>query len=375
VNLAGEPRLPRVLVAGAVLGQPMGGVRRHNQELLPRVARLLADGGGGLAVLEPAGGLGFALPAEVTRLRSGVPAGPPALRAFFERRALERELDAAFEGRAPFDLVHTAHLPAPRSLSVPFTLTLHDLRSVELSFLPLLRRLAAKPVIARAVRDAAAVITVSRAVADKLVEYFHAPRAKLWRVPNAADHLDVLPRRPGPDAPILHVGHLEPRKNLDLLLRALAAEPSLPKVVLAGSPKKGEERRLRALAESLGVAHRVDFLGPVTDAELAELYATAGCLAFPSHLEGFGVPVLEAQRARCPVAVARDDALTEVAGPDAFAFSPHDAGTCARAIAAALAAPSDVLERSALRAEGARWQDSAERWVEAWVAARGAPDR
>jgi hypothetical protein len=44
-------RAPRVLVAGTVLGQPMGGVRRHNQELLPRVARRLAARGGALAVL------------------------------------------------------------------------------------------------------------------------------------------------------------------------------------------------------------------------------------------------------------------------------------------------------------------------------------
>jgi hypothetical protein len=43
---------PRVLVSGVVLGQPMGGVRRHNAELLPRVARLLAERGGSLAVLE-----------------------------------------------------------------------------------------------------------------------------------------------------------------------------------------------------------------------------------------------------------------------------------------------------------------------------------
>jgi len=65
-----------------------------------------------------------------------------------------------------------------------------------------------------------------------------------WRVrvvPNAADHFEPLPREPREDAPLVHVGHVEPRKNIELLLRALAHDPALPRLVLAGAP--GSRRR------------------------------------------------------------------------------------------------------------------------------------
>jgi glycosyltransferase involved in cell wall biosynthesis len=71
---------------------------------------------------------------------------------------------------------------------------------------------------------AAGVITVSGIVRRTLAEHFK-PR-KLFVVPNAGDHLRVLPRERTPGARLLDVGHLEPRKNLELLLRALALDPA-----------------------------------------------------------------------------------------------------------------------------------------------------
>ena len=61
---------PRVLVSGVVLGQPMGGVRRHNAELLPRAAALLSEAGGELVVMEGREPVAFELPPEVRRLQS-----------------------------------------------------------------------------------------------------------------------------------------------------------------------------------------------------------------------------------------------------------------------------------------------------------------
>ena len=139
-------------------------------------------------------------------------------------------------------------------------------------------------------------------------------QGNLFVVPNAGDHLPVLPRTSGPDAALLHVGHLEPRKNLALLLQALALDPSLPALELAGAPKHDEEERLRALARELGVEGRVRFLGPVAEEELPRLYARCAAAVIPSRLEGFGIGVLEAQRARAPLAIANVGALPEVAG-------------------------------------------------------------
>ncbi len=255
--------MPRVLVSGVVLGQPVGGVRRHNAELLPRAAEILRAGGGSLAVLEGALAIPFELPDHVECIPSRVPWRPPTMRALLEGRALARALhDAARAGR-PFDLLHTGHLPVPRGLSVPFTLTIHDLRDLELASARRSRRFIARHVIRSAVEQAACTITVSETVRAALEQRFRPRRVHV--VPNAADHLPVHERTVERGAPLIHVGHLEPRKNLELLLRVLALDPALPELVLAGTPKHREDERLRRRARALGVDQRVRILGAVSD--------------------------------------------------------------------------------------------------------------
>jgi glycosyltransferase involved in cell wall biosynthesis len=361
---------PRVLVLGAVLAQGPGGVRRHAQELLPRAARRLAAEGGGLALLTGRDGLALELPPEVERLASDVPSGPPLVRALREGAAVRGALAAAESAGRPFALVHTGHLPAPRALSVPLVLVVHDLRALELAHTPFSRRLVARNVIGAAVRAARVVVTVSESVATAVRARF-APRA-LRVVPNAGDHLAVLPRTVASNAALLHVGHLEPRKNLALLLEALALDPGLPDLELAGAPKHDEDERLAARAAELGLAARVRFLGPLPDAALPALYARCAAVAIPSRLEGFGIGVLEAQRARAPLAIADAGALPEVAGPDVPCFAPDDPVGCARALRVALATPTATLAEHAQRAERYRWDESAARLVDVWREAAGA---
>lgn len=356
-----------MLVAGAVLSQGPSGVRRHNQELLPRAARLLAAGGGGLALLAGREGVSFELPPPLETLASDVPSGPPLVRALHEGRALRRALAEAAARATPFDLVHTAHLPAPRGLPLPMTLTLHDLRALALEHTPFSRRFVARSVIGAAVRSARLVVTVSETV-GALVQSFFRPR-ELRVVPNAGDHFVPLPRQARPGAPLLAVGHLEPRKNLELVLRALALDPGLPPLELAGAARAGEAERLAALAAELGLGARVRFLGPVSDEELVRLHACAAAVVIPSRLEGFGIGVLEAQLAHAPLAIAGVGALPEVAGADVPSFAPDDAAGCAAALRAALAQPVERLAAHAERAARFRWDASAALLVEAWKAA------
>jgi glycosyltransferase involved in cell wall biosynthesis len=353
----------RVLVSGVVLAQPMGGVRRHNQEILPRVAQLLGERGGSLAVMAGRGGIPFALPPTIEILPSPVPARPALARAALESPWLRKLASEARERGAPFGLIHTAHLPAPRALDCPFTITLHDLKSVALSSEPLARRLVGRRVLRDALERAAAVVVVSHALRDEVRELFDMPLAKLHVVPNGADHLPYLPRRTAERAPLLCVGHLEPRKNVELLLRALAFDASLPELQLAGSGKGDEERRLRALASELGVAARVTFLGECGDGRLAELYASCACVVLPSLREGFCIPAAEARRAGAPLAVSRLPALLEVAGARTPSFGADDPAGCARAIHSALGAPAIASSNEFT------WSAAAQALLEAWSAA------
>ncbi|HED64823.1 MAG TPA: glycosyltransferase family 1 protein [Planctomycetes bacterium] len=365
-----SPRAPNVLVLGAVLGQRPGGVRRHNVELLPRAARLLGERGGTLAILEGTTPIPDELREGIRCIPSNVPFHPPARRFLAEGRAARRAIRAADRTSSPFDLVHTAHLPTPR-VPLPLTLTLHDLRDLELPTKKPLRRIAAPGLLKRSIRRAQQVVVVSETVRASLEARF-APRA-VRLVPNAADHLPRLPREKAAarTGPLLHVGHVEPRKNLGLLLRALSLDHDLPRLLLAGAPKGEEEARLRELARSLGVADRVQFLGQVTDAALPRLYAQAACVVLPSFLEGFGIPVLEAQRAGTPLAISNTGALPEVAGPGVPTFPPDDPAAAAEAIRAALATDEDVLEERARRAERSSWEESARALVGAWCEAAG----
>ncbi|MCK6446631.1 MAG: glycosyltransferase [Planctomycetes bacterium] len=367
---------PRVLISGVVLSQPMGGVRRHNAELLPRLARLARRAGGGVALLVGRAGLPFEPGDDLELVPCDVPAKPALVRAALESAALRRACAAAQTLGRPFGLVHTAHLPAPRGLSVPYTLTLHDLRhagagNVELSFA---RRMVGARIVARAVREARRVFTVSESVRTELCARFELGPERVCVVPNAADHFVPLAREARPGAPLVHVGHVEPRKNLELVLRALALDPRLPDFVAAGAPKRDEDRRLAELARELGVAHRVRFTGAFDERELARLYATAGAIVLPSKLEGFGIPALEAQRASAPLAIARIPALVEVAGTETPSFAPDDPADCAAALRAALACDPARLAAARTRAERFTWDHAAELWWRGLVEACAARD-
>ena len=357
--MTSKTRAPNVLVTGALLGQEMGGVRRHNAELLSRANRKLAAGGGRLAILEGRTKIRLPHPEQYECLKSDVPDSPPWARARHESKAIKKALREAQP--TPFDLLHTGHLPAPHGLGIPITLTLHDLRKLE----RFPQRLVAAPILADSIRRAAAVITVSETVRAQVEARFRTTRT--WVVPNAADHLQVLARRPVAEPFLLHVGHLEPRKNLELLLHALARDPGLPPLKLAGGAKGGAQQRLEALARNLGVSERVCFLGPVAEERLAMLYAECAAAVFPSRIEGFGIGVVEALRASAPVAIANAGALPEIAGSGVPRFAPDDASECARAIRATLGLGEEQLEEMAQGAERYSWERSAALLVDIWM--------
>lgn len=359
-------RAPRVLIAGAVLAQPAGGVWRHNRELLPRAAERLARQGGELAIatglLPPA----FEVPDSIRLLPTRVAPGPAQVRALRETSELGRVFN-----QGDFDLVHTAHLPAPgwfRARSAPpFTLTVHDLRSLHLRTLPWLRRLLAPRLIRDAVRRARAVIAVSDTVRQELSRRF--PGTKTSLVPNGCEHFTPIERAPDADAPLAFLGQIEPRKNLEVVLRALALAPDLPDLEIAGRAVGFERERLSRLAVELGVGTRVRFLGPLPEEALPTLYARAAAFVLPSHLEGFGIPALEAARARCPLAVADAFALPEVAPAHVPRFAPDDPEGCVRALRAALNTSTAQLDAAAAHANSYSWETAADALVEAWTRA------
>jgi glycosyltransferase involved in cell wall biosynthesis len=123
---------------------------------------------------------------------------------------------------------------------------------------------------------------------------------------------------------LLFVGSRAPYKNFNSLLRAFRAtglHKSMRLLVVGGGPLTTAERRL---AEKLEVANSVVVFPRLSDALLAEAYAAATLLVYPSRCEGFGFPPLEAMAAGCPVLVGNNSSLPEICGDAPFYFDVTD---------------------------------------------------
>jgi glycosyltransferase involved in cell wall biosynthesis len=149
---------------------------------------------------------------------------------------------------------------------------------------------------------------------------------------------------------VLCVAAKRPHKNLLRLLGAIALIPTdrRPVLVIPGY-HTAHENELRARASDLGIVDYVRFLGWIDPAELEGLYAAAACFVFPSLIEGFGLPVLEAMSRGVPVACSGRGALREVAGDAALRFDPESELDMATAIERLIAEPDEAAR---LRAAG-----------------------
>ena len=231
------------------------------------------------------------------------------------------------------DVVHATGGAVPAS-SAPLVATIHDLawRHRPDHFTPRGRRMfeAWLEAAARARR----VLCPSEATAADLADA-GIPTERICVVPlgvdlRAAEPVDVEALRTthGLDGNVvLWVGVAEPRKNLAGLVEAMEAVPDAV-LVLVGPPGWGVD--VERLVAPLG--DRVRMVGPVDDAEKRSWYALADVFAFPSLLEGFGLPVLEAMAQGTPVVTSAGTATAEVVGDAGVLVDPTDSGSLAEGI-------------------------------------------
>ena len=262
------------------------------------------------------------------------------------------------------DVVHsTTAIPAATDL--PHVATVHDIDFVHHPerFTP-----HGVKVMTRGLdrcRDLRMLACPTRATADALVAHgFDHARIEVvpWgvgvKVATDAEVADVRRRYELPDEFVLHVGTLEPRKNLPRIAAAVAALAETLPLVVAGAEGWGESV----------VGARARFLGFVPTDDLAALYRAATVFAYPSLEEGFGLPILEAMAQSTPVVTSTVAATSEVAGDAAVLVDPGDTAAITRGIALALADRTGLAAAGRARAQEFSWVATGSRMIEIYRA-------
>lgn len=350
---------PRIaLVAHRIASPSATGIGRYYVE----VSKALAANPGGHRYLiattrerEPA----TWVPPELERIEVPGPRKALALAwALVGRPPVDRTL-----GRV--DLVHTLHPWTATPTRAPLVTTICDLMPIQhRAWYPRRESWLFGRGVAHARHHARRVLTISQHRADQLVDEAGIDRERIRVVHLAAGdefRARADPRRVAevcarhgvePGRYLVHVGQVARRKNLAVVLRAVAAVPpehlGVPALLLAGPRGVGADE-VDALIDELGIRSRVCIGGYVSSEELPVLVGASLALVHPSYDEGFGLTPIEAMAAGVPALASDRGALPEVVGGGGVLLDADDHDAWAEAI---VGIATDEAQRAALVARG-----------------------
>ncbi len=306
--------------------------------------------------------------------RSSWPTGQPAARILWEQVALPL---------TRMDLLHSMAFVTPLISPWPTVVTVYDLSFVHYpAAFPAARRTYLRLLAQLSCRRAGRVIAISESTRRDLVKQWGLPAGKITvAYPGVGEQFQPLPadrveafraRRKLPETFMLHVGTLQPRKNLVRLIQAYRKLQTDVKLVLVGG-KGWLYQEILDEIERLNLQNDVIMPGYVPADELPLWYNAAAALAFPSLYEGFGFPVVEAMACGTPVVTSNVSSMPEAAGTGgkraALLVDPHDTGALADALDRILVdkALREELQNKGLK-QSARftWQQTAAATVAAY---------
>lgn len=277
------------------------------------------------------------------------------------------------------DRIHVFHSPCsvgPLHLPCARVMTVHDAVALTMpSQYGVLDRLYFRVFSVVAARRSSIVIVPSHAAREEVARTYRIPIARLRVIPEAAASRFRPVSRAGQAATVaryglrppyvLFVGADVPRKNVPRLLEAYAAarrDAGIDAQLVWVGPPRPATRATRTAARRLGAGLDLRRLDRVPDEDLPALYSAAGCLAYPSLAEGFGLPILEAMACGTPVLTSACSAMPEVAGDAALLADPRSTEAITAGLVRLLTEPKlrDELSRRGLaRARGFTWERTA----------------
>jgi glycosyltransferase involved in cell wall biosynthesis len=374
-------RAPRVLVDATAVPADRGGVGRYVDGLISA----LGDAGADFAVVcQRSDGERFGRMAPQATI---VP-GPAAVAHRPARLAWEQTGLPLVVAQVGADVLHSPHYTMPLRAGKPVVVTIHDATfftqpDVHTSIKGPFFRSAIKTALHRAAR----CVVPSKATRDELIRVLDADPTKLdvayhgvdqniFHVPSDKERQLVQARLGLRGLPyIAFLGMLEPRKNVPSLVRgwaeAVQDRPEAPALVLAGG--SGWDDEIDQAITEVPSHLRVLRPGYLKFSDLRGYLGGATVVAYPSHGEGFGLPVLEAMACGAAVLTTQRLSLPEVGG-DAVAYTEGDPDSIATSLAALLDDPerrARLGEAAVSRAREFTWAASAEAHLAAYARAAG----
>ena len=285
--------------------------------------------------------------------------------------------------RRPVDVLWVpAHtLPILRRKKIITAVTIHGL---EYEYLPEYYRFPQKLYLNKsteyAVKRADKIIAVSHWTKKQLVKRLGADEQKIKVIYegiskkfihlNNSEYLRQIRHKYGIKKDyILFIGTIQPRKNLVRLIEAFAGLKDTmkkPELVIGG--KKGWlDEAIYQAPKKFGVEKQVKFIGRVAEADLAGIYKGARIFVWPSLMEGFGLPVLEAMNFGVPVITSNRGALPEVVGEAGLLVDPEKVEEIAGAMELVLnnqELQSGLIEKGYHQVKKFSWKKAARQTLE-----------
>lgn len=317
-------------------------------------------------------------PPSVHRVESPVPTAQPPVRIVWEQTALP--LQSALRR---LDLLHATVNVLPLVRWTPAVVTVHDLAFLRYpeTFPPAKARYL-RALVGWSARAARRVVAASGHTRRDLVELARVPEERIDVVYSGVDprfcpldpqETDGFRRTVFGGRPyILYVGTLQPRKRVDLLIRAFAelrSRTTVPHVLALVGARGWMYAELHALVDSLRVGEHVHFAEYVPVEGLPLWYNCADVFAYPSVYEGFGLPVLEAMACGTPVLTSRSSSLVEIAGDAAMTVEPDSVESLVEGLAAILeheGPRTRMIDAGLKRAAGFTWGATARATVDVY---------
>jgi glycosyltransferase involved in cell wall biosynthesis len=262
-----------------------------------------------------------------------------SLRALRALRARRNDFDVVHDNQVlAYGLLGLARVGLPVVTSIHHPISVD--RRIELAEARGLARLSKRRwysfvrMQARVARRVDPILTGSQSSRDDILRDFKVPGPHVHVIPLGVDTRLFHPRpEPRVAGRIVAVASADsPVKGISTLLRAVAKITTERDVALTVVGKPAPGGPTERLVGELALGDRVRFVSGITDAELAELIATAEIAVVPSLYEGFSLPAVEHMASGTPLIASRTGALPEVTGDAAFLVTPGDAEELAAAL-------------------------------------------